>query len=221
MKKDKWIILLFLLTLSACVTTDYWKLKTEIPRKVEVDLKKYNSVVVAPFLVKEGIPEFDLNKEIVEYLAGELTRKAGNTILTSNIAVEKEEQFESPEYWQNLEDDSEGNLYITGSAQYTEETRKALIKPGRRRFEDPFPDPAKLEQRKFYNLNVHLYIIDAKTGIPVFKREFKETKSYTNPNQTGYNAFFDLILQVKEKLFRAVLGEGRLEERYLIIKNQE
>ena len=221
MKKNKWIFLLFFLTLPACVTTDYWKLKIEIPRKVEVDLKKYNNVIVAPFLVKEETAEIDLNKEIVEYLVGELKRKASNTILTSNVAVDKEEQFESPEYWQSLEADSEGNLYITGSAQYTEETRKALIKQARRRFEDPFPDPAKLEQRKFYNLNLDLYIIDAKTGTPVFKREFKETKSYTNPNQTGYNAFFDLILQVKEKLFRSVLGEGRLEERYLIIKNKE
>lgn len=221
MKKNKWIFLSLLLILPACVTTEYWKLKIEIPRKTEVDLQKYNTVTVAPFLVKEEAAELDLNKEIVEYLVTELKRKADNTILSSSVGVEKEEQFESPEYWQNLDPDSVGNLYITGTAQYTEETRKALIKQAKRRFEDPFPDPAKLEQRKFYNLNLVLYLIDAKTGISVFKREFKESKSYTNPNQTGYNAFFDLILQVKEKLFRAVLGEGRLEERYLIIKNKE
>lgn len=220
-KRNKWFLFVSFLALSACTTADYWKLKIKIPRKVEVDLTKYRAIVVAPFLVKEAPDEIDLNREIVHYFASELKRKADNPILTSEADAVNEEQLQSPEYWKTLDADSEGNLYITGTAQYNEETRKALIKGGRRRFENPFPDPARLEQRKFFNLNINLSIIDAATGIPVFQREYKETRSYTNPNQTSFNAFFDLILQVREKLFRSILVEGRQEERYLIIRDKE
>jgi len=221
MKKNKLIYLGLILALSACTTTDYWKLRIEIPRKVEVDLTGFNNIIVGPFLIKEKSGEIDLNKEIVEYFVGELERKVDKTILVTEIPLAKEEQLSSPDFWKSLDSDSEGTLYITGSALYTQETRKALIKKGRKRYEDPFENPAVLEERKFYNLDLALSMIDGRTGAPVFEREFKETKSYTNPNQTSYNAFFDLILMVKEKLFRSILGEGRLEERYLIIKNKD
>jgi len=221
MKKNKLFLVLVLLVLSACVTNDYWKLKIEIPRKIEVDLEQYDNIVITPFLVTEEAEGFDLNKEIVKYFVAELTRKAKTTISTMDTGVAENDLFESSDYWKSLEPDSEGKLFITGSAQYSTEIRKALIKKEKKRYEDPFPNPAKLEQRKFYTLNLDLYLIDAKTGTPVYQREFKETKAYTNPNQTGYYAFFDLILQVKDKLFRSVLGEKRLEERYLIIREKE
>jgi hypothetical protein len=221
MKKIKWIVVLCLFVLSACVINDYWKLRIEIPRKSELDLKQYSQIIVTPFLVEEKTEDFDLNKEIVDYLVNEFKRKSVSTIQASGHAVDKKDLFTNADYWKGLDSGSEGTLYITGSAEYSKEVRKALIKKGRKRYEDPFPDPAQLEQRKFYNLNLNLYFIEAKTGLPVYKREFKESKSYTNPNQTSYNAFFDLALQVKEKLFRTVFGESRLEERYLIIKEQE
>lgn len=221
MRNNKWILFACFLFLSGCVTTDYVKLKIEIPRNVEVDLMKYKSIFITPFLVKEEMTEIDLSQEIAEYLIGELKRKAANPILAADTAPDNEEQLKSPEYWKSLDSNSQGNLYISGSARYIEETRKALIKQGRKRFEDPFPNPSKLEQRKFYNLDLDLYIIDATSGEPIYKREFKESKSYTNPNQTIYNSFFDLILLVKEKLFRAILGTEQLGERYLIIKDKE
>ena len=107
---------------------------------------------------------------------------------------------------------------MTGSAEYTEETRKALLKKAKKRYEDPFPSQSRLEERKFFTLNVNLFLIDAQSGDALYKREFKETKAYDNPNQTAYFAFFDLVQQVKEKLLRTVLGAEQLQERYLITR---
>ena len=218
MKKNSLIFVLCLFVLSSCVTNEYWKLRIEIPRKTPFDLNAFDEIIVCPFLVKTVAEDFDLNKEIVDYFVSELKRKTESPISIQDVGVDEEEQFKSTEHWKNLGGDSEGKLFFTGSAEYTEETRKALIKKAKKRYEDPFPTPARLEQRKFFTLNLDLYLIDAQTGKSLYQREFKETKAYDNPNQTAYFAFFDLISQVKEKLLRTVLGSDQIQERYLILR---
>ncbi|MFC2167755.1 hypothetical protein ACFLRW_02135, partial [Acidobacteriota bacterium] len=82
----------------------------------------------------------------------------------------------------------------------------------------PFPAETQLEQRIFFNFNLTLFFIDANSGETVFKREYKETKNYNNPNQTPYYAFFDLMQQIQVKLLRSILGLEQIQERYLVIK---
>ncbi|MCK4429779.1 MAG: hypothetical protein KAW19_00605, partial [Candidatus Aminicenantes bacterium] len=65
-------------------------------------------------------------------------------------------------------------------------------------------------------LNIDIYIIEAQSGKTLYKRNFKETKSYKNPNQTAFFAFFDLMQSVKDKLLRNLFGESRIQERYII-----
>jgi hypothetical protein len=218
MKKNSILIILCLFVLSSCVTNEYWKLRVEIPRKTPFSLQAFDEIIVTPFLVKEENADFDLNKELVEYFVGELKRKTENAVLTQDIGLDAEEKFTSSTFWKNLQEESTGKLYMTGSAEYTQETRKALLKKAKKRYEDPFPSQSRLEERKFFSLNLNLYLIDAQTGEPLYTREFKETKAYDNPNQTAYFAFFDLVQQVKEKLLRTVLGAEQIQERYLITR---
>ena len=124
--------------------------------------------------------------------------------------------FEDKEFWKSLAPGPEPTLIVSGSLDYQQETRKALIGKERKQFDDPFPTKSRLATRKFFSLNMTIYLIDAATGEPVFSREFKETQGSQNPNQTPEFAFSDLIHDVKEKLFRRVLGTERIQERYLI-----
>ena len=218
MKKNSLFVLICLVVLSSCVTTEYWKMKIEIPRKTELDIEAFGSVIITPFLVEKEVEDFDLRKEIGDYFEGMLNRKTEIAVTTRDVPVENEAQFESSVFWKNQDSEKESTLFLTGSAQYTSETRKALLKRAKKRYEDPFPTEAKLEQRKFYTLNLNLFLIDAQSGKAVYKREFKETKGYDNPNQTSYFAFFDLIQQIQEKLLRSVLGLEQIQERYLVIK---
>ncbi len=218
MKKNSLTVLICLVALSSCVTTEYWKMKIEIPRRTELDLEAFDSIVITPFLVEKEVEDFDLIKEIGDYFEGMLNRKTEVAVTTRDIPVKNEDQFESSDFWKNQESDGESTLFLTGSAQYTSETRKALLKRAKKRYEDPFPTEAKLEQRKFYTLNMNLFLIDAQSGKAVYKIEFKETKGYENPNQTSYFAFFDLIQKIQEKLLRSVLGLKQVQERYLVIK---
>jgi hypothetical protein len=49
-------------------------------------------------------------------------------------------------------------------------------------------------------------------------RDFKETKTYAQPSQRTDFAFYDLAIRIKDKLFRRILEEGRIQERYLLLK---
>lgn len=222
MKKISFTALICLVVLTSCVTTEYWKMKIEIPRRTEFDITAFDSIIITPFLVeeKEEGGEIDLSKELSSSFMGMLTRKTKNKVTTRDLPIENTALFESSDFWKNQEkeSDSQSTLFLTGSARYTSETRKALLKRAKKRYEDPFPTETNLEQRKFYNLDMTLFLIDAKSGEAVYQREFKETKSYDNPNQTSYFAYFDLFQQIQEKLLRAVLGLEQVQERYLVIK---
>jgi len=218
MKKNSLIVLICLVVLSSCVTTEYWKMKIEIPRRTEFDIEAFDTVIITPFLVENEVEEFDLSKEIGVYFEGMIKRKTKNTVIKRALPLENEALFESSDFWKKQERESENTLFLTGTAQYTAETRKALLKRAKKRYEDPFPTEARLEQRRFYTFNMTLFLIDAKSGETVYKRDFKETQNYDNPNQTSYFAFFDLIQQIQEKFLRAVLGLEQVQERYLVIK---
>jgi len=222
MKKNSLIILICLVVLSSCVTTEYWKMKVEIPRRTELDIETFNSIIITPFLVDKEFEDFDLSQEISSFFEGMFKRKTKTTVTTKAVPLENEAQFESPDFWKNQgqgqENESKNTLFLTGTAQYSTETRKALLKRAKKRYEDPFPAEARLEQRKFFNFNMTLFLIDANSGETVFKKEYKETESYNNPNQTSFYAFFDLIQQIQEKLLRSILGLEQVQERYLVIK---
>lgn len=217
MKKNKFVLLAALFFLFSCSSTYHWKLKIEVPGKTAVDLDRFKEIVITNFLIEKETEDINLSQEILDYFNFELEQNFNGKITSKNISFTNDEVFTNKNFWKDILEDSKNVLFLTGSAFYTEEIRKAILEEKRRgRFEEPFTSGKKLAERKFYTLNFNLYIIDAKSGETLYKRSFKETKSYKNPNQTAYFAFFDLIQNVKAKLFRTILGGKKIEERYLI-----
>lgn len=216
MKKNRLFLLVFLMALCSCSSTEYWKLRLEVSEKASLNLDKFQEIAITNFLVKKGTKDFNINKEIKDYFTFELSQKTEKKISSNDISIEKEDLFEKEDFWKNLSSDLPKTVLFTGSVEYSEETRKALLKKEKKRFDDPFPSESKLARRTFYSLQLNLYLIDAQSGKTLYKRNFKETKSYKNPNQTAHFAFFDLIQNVKDKLFFKILGRERIQERYLI-----
>lgn len=216
MKKIKIVLLFTVLFSFSCASNNYWKLKIEIPSKSSIDLGQYNEVVITNFLIKEETKDFDLNLEIVDYFSFEIGQNFNGKVSIEEITF-KEEPFKNEAFWKNLLPTRKDAILFTGGAQYNEEIRKAILQEKRERFEDPFISKKRgLAERRFYTLNIDIYIIDAKTGKTLYKRNFKESKGYQNPKQTAAFAFFDLIQRVKAKFFRNILGEASIQERYLI-----
>ena len=217
MKKINIVLIFTILFSISCAADKYLKLKMEVPHKTMFDLNQYSEVIVTNFLIKEETSGFDLNKELIDYFSFEIGQNFKGKISSEKITFDEEEPFKNEAFWKNLLPDQREVILFTGGAHYTEEIRKAILERKKSRFEDPFTSKKRsLAERRFYTLNLDLYIIDAKTGKPLYTRTFKETKGYENPKQTAAFAFFELIQRVKTKFFRNVLGEASIQERYLI-----
>jgi hypothetical protein len=219
LKHNKWAWLLPLLFLYSCSSGgQYWRVRVEMPRPVSFELERFQEMVVTDFLVMKERTDFDLNKETTEYFTFEFGKNARIPVSRVEVIPESVETFEQEDFWTKIPTENENAIVFTGTIDYRSEVRKALVDREKRQFEDPFPDSAALEERKFFTLFFSLYMIDSKTGKTLYKKDFKETRNYQNPNQTAYFAYFDLIQSVKDKLFQAFLGEELLQERYLINK---
>lgn len=220
-RSNRWILPACLLALMtgfcSCTSTDYFRLRLRIPRRADVRLADFDGVVVSDFLMKSEVEGFDLNREILDYLSTELAVELETQVVLLSAPIADESVFEDQAFWKNLELDKKKAVIFSGTAEFTEETRKALVRKGRREHETPFPEQEKMKTRRFYSLNMQIHIMDSESGIRLYNQEFKETRAYSNPNQTAYFAFFDLAFQVKEKLFREIMGGEKIQDRYLII----
>jgi uncharacterized protein (DUF2164 family) len=223
LRSNRWLWLTGLLVLLAvswsCTGTDHYRLRLRIPRRADVRLADFDGVVVADFLLKteDGEEEFDLNHEIRDYLSTELAVELETQVDLHSVSLPDETVFEDQAFWKDLELDKKKAVIFSGTAEFSEETRKALVRKGRRQHETPFPEQEHMKTRKFFSLNMRVHIIDSETGTNLYNQEFKESRAYTNPNQTAYFAFFDLAFQVKEKLFREIMGGDKIQDRFLII----
>jgi hypothetical protein len=200
----------------SCGTGEHVRLRVELPRKTPINLHEFEEIAITNFFVKKEAKDFDLNKELTEYFAVELDQKINNQITSTEIELENEEVFLDTTFWQSVSPDKKGTLLFTGSLEFSAEIRKAIKSASKRRFDDPFPEESRIEERRFYSLSLRLYFIDTQSGEALYNRTFKESKAYKNPNQTAYFAFYDMLLNIRDRLFRQILGEEQIQERYLI-----
>jgi len=215
MIRSKLVLLSILVFLSSCSSVSYWKMRIEVPTKVLVDLKNYEKIYIGDFLIQEEREDFDLNKETIDYFTFEIGQQFKGKVSPQKITLEKEETFDDKEFWKHLFSEEE-SIFLTGSIKYTQEIRKAILQTQKRRLDDPFAPEKAVEERRFYTLNLKLYLIETNTGEILYTRDFNESKGYENPNQTASFAFFDLIQRVRDKLFMTILGGPQIQERYLI-----
>lgn len=218
--RNKYLLLIPLFLIAAgCAGETTTKIKMELPRPALIDADAYHEIAVTDFLIKdEEKPDFDLNAKIVDYFSEAFrvkTRKETHHL--KDIPLD-DSLFQNPDFWKKQQKKEKRILIATGSASFQAETRKALTGKDTRQFKDPFPEEKRLMERNFFNLKVEIFFIDPDTGEIIYQRQFDEKKATKNPNQTGAFAFYDLIIQIKDKLFRQLFGLERVQERYLIMQ---
>lgn len=218
MRKNSLLIGLTLF-LAACGVDAYRKVRLELPSYSPVDLGKYREVVITNLLISKSPEGFDLDKEMGAYLKLELERKFKGKVSWQRISLENEEAFKKPDFWKTLGAGSKDVLFLTGKAQLTQETRKAILgKPAKRPFEEELASQRNIEERRIFTLESSLYMIKSETGEVLLSKDFKESKTYTNLQQRADFAFYELVQRVKAKLFRPILSEERIQDRYLLVK---
>jgi len=219
MRKNSPVLLCLLALLAACGGGDiYRKIRVELPAYSTLHPEQFEQVVFSGFLVAKEPDGLDLNKEIAEYFGPEFEKKLHFRVTIQRVALESEELFRKPDFWRSLAPGPGRALYVTGKAEFTRETRKAILGRTKADAEDPLAQQRGIVERTLFSLSLHLYLIRGDSGEVVLDRDFKESKAYTNLNQRADFAFYDLAQRVKTKLFRPILSEERMQERYLLLK---
>lgn len=217
MIRNSALLFFSLVLLAACGGQEsYRKIRMEIPTYSPLHLEEFEKAVICGFLIGEKSAGIDLNKELSEYFRSEIQRKLHFQVVMQPLALESEDLFRKPDFWRSLAAGSDRVLYVTGKAQMTRETRKAVISKDQEDIEDPFDRHKGIAERTIFSLNLQIYMISGDNGEVVFDRLFQETKAYVSPNQRADFAFYDLVQRAKAKLFRPIMSEGRIQERYLI-----
>jgi hypothetical protein len=219
MRKSSPVLLSLLAILAACGGGDiYRKIRVEIPAYSSLHPDEFEQVVFSGFLVAKEPEGLDLNKEISEYFGPEFERKLHFRVAVQRFALESEEVFRKPDFWRSLAPGPGRILYVTGKAEFARETRKAILGRTKTDAEDPLAQQRGIVERTLFSLSLHLYLIRGDSGEVVLDRDFKESKAYTNLKQRADFAFYELAQRIKAKLFRPILGEERMQERYLLLK---
>lgn len=215
MKKNKAIFILLLLFFTSCSSENYFKVNVEVPGKPVFDINQFDKIIVTDFFIKKEREDFDLNQELVNYFETQMKQNFEAEVSSRRVSLSDEEIFKEKAFWKNIQPDSQETVLFTGTVDYLEEIRKAIVQT-KKKVDDSFQRDKAIEERRFYTLTFDFYLIDAQTGEVLYTRAFKETQGYKNPNQTAAFAFFDLLNTAKTKFFNTVLGTVKLQQRYLI-----
>lgn len=215
MKKNKTIFILLLLFFVSCSSINYFKVNLQVPGKPIFDINQFDEIIVTDFFIKKETKDFDLNQELINYFETQMKQNFKAEVSSRRISLSTEEIFKDKDFWKNIQPDPQETVLFTGTVDYLEEVRKAIVQT-KKKADDTFQKDRAIEERRFYTLTLVFYMIDAQTGEVLYTKDFKETQGYRNPNQTAAFAFFDLADTVRSKFFSNVLGTVKIQQRYLI-----
>jgi hypothetical protein len=194
------------------------RVKIEIPAIPKIKTPEISEIVLAPFWLEREVPGVDMNKDLAEYLIDQLRPKFSGRISAKPVAWTGPEMAADPEVWKRAALGPAGALVLTGKAAFSQESRKALLATDKKKFEDPFEPEKKWAERKTFVLKLDVLVLKAETGTVFYQGVFQESLNYENTKQPAAFAFHDLLDRIKPRLFRAVFGSERIQERVLLLK---
>ncbi len=215
MKKNKAIFILLLFFFVSCSSVNYFRVNLEVPGRPVFDINQFDEIIVTDFFIKQETKDFDLNQELVNYFETQMKQTFKAKVSARRVSLSDEKLLKDKAFWKNIQPDSQDTVLFTGTVDYLEEVRKAIVQI-KKKADATFQRDKAIEERRFYTLTLVFYMIDAQTGEILYTKDFKETQGYRNPNQTAAFAFFDLADTVRSKFFSTVLGTVKIQQRYLI-----
>ncbi|MBM3293124.1 MAG: hypothetical protein FJY82_01225 [Candidatus Aminicenantes bacterium] len=224
MRKNNLLALLLAAGLGAAACTSEMtaeKIRVEIPSTGVLKPGAAFEVVVAPFWLEKEVKEFDLNKDLAEYLLEEFKARYPGPVAAKPVAWTGAEMADRPEAWAKAALGPAGALVLTGKAAFSREARKALLAAEKRKFDDPFEPEKRWAERLNFELKIEVLLLKAETGEIVARNAFEDNLNYENTRQTPAFAFHDLLDRIKPRLLRFLFGSARVQERILLLKSKE
>jgi hypothetical protein len=219
-KNSPWVFVALAALAAAGCTSEMTaqKVRIEIPAIPTLKTGDIAEIVLAPFQIENEVKDFDLNQDLVDYFQDQLKTKFKGPISAKTIAWTGAETATDAAFWKKAALGPAGTIVLTGKAAFAQESRKALLSTEKRKFEGPFEPEKKWAERRNFDLKLDVLVLKADTGEVVFRNTFQDTINYENMRQTPAFAFHDLLLRIKPRLFRALFGAEKTQERFLLLK---
>ncbi len=192
---------------AACATLDPARaVRADFPGRPPFDLAGYREIVVSPFRDEGEIESLAPGKEAAASFVEELGRRQKIPVAAAAGPEPGEARFNRP-----------GTLLLEGEIRLRTEVRKA-INDTARPVEGPFKAPSALTERRNHVLELTLICRDGGSGEALFRKAYRETKFFDDTDSTLGSAFSELLERARQKFVRTILGEGRNEERILLLR---
>jgi hypothetical protein len=178
-------------------------------------LSGYETIVV-DFMEVEAVPDIDLGRSLSEYLETELRREFKGTVLRRPEGRGPAATGDDKDRWISAGAGLKKAVFLVGTAGLSGQAQKALQETGVPK-DGPFSlENRGLAERKRFTLAVEYSLIDASSGETILKRSIKETRIYSDIQQTAEFALFDLLPAAKARLFPTLFGRAPVEKRDLL-----
>jgi hypothetical protein len=192
------------------------KVPAEAPAASPAGLLSGYETIVVDIKEAETVPDIDLGGSISEYLETELRREFKGTVVRRAVGQGPAVTGDDKDRWASAGAGLKKAVFLVGTAGLRGQAQKALLETG-----IPKDGPFRLEnrglaERKRFSLAVECSLIDASNGETILKKIIKETRTYSDIQQTAEFALFDLLPAVKARLFPALFGRAPVEKRDLL-----
>ena len=175
--------------------------RSDFPAPAPFDLSGYREIIVPAFRDAGPIEGLAPGKDAAASFAEELGRRQKIPVVAADDAGTARP----------------GTLLIEGEIRLKTEVRKAISETGRP-VEGPFKARSALTERRSHVLELDLACRDGASGETLFRKAYRETKSLDDTDSSLGTAFSELLDRVRQKFIRTILGEGRSEERSLLLR---
>ncbi len=185
---------------AACAALDPARaVRADFPAVAPFDLAAYREIVVPPFRDEGPIEGLEPGKEAAVSFAEELGRRQKLPVARAVGAG------------------GAGTLVLEGEVRLKTEIRKAINQAGRPA-DGPFGAASSLVERRSHVLEIALTCRDGASGEPLYRKTYREIKNYEDTDSSAGSAFSELLDRARQKFLRTILGEGRNEERILLLR---
>jgi hypothetical protein len=217
MRRNSVLLAVIALGLASCAARAPIKVSIEIPGSAALPRNSIQTLLLAGFYQEKPFQGFDVDAALVRYFLDEFKPRIKGPVEAAPVAWPGPEALADKEFWKKAGAERKA-IILTGKATFVQETRKALLEGESRDFDGPFKPRDPWSERRFFSLQLDLAFIDARTGEPVFRKNYQETINSDNVKQTAEFAVFDMMGRIKTKLLRSLFGLERPLERYLLVK---
>lgn len=197
-------LVLALAAAPACRSGGPLEVRVDLPGVSPFPAGSFDAIVVTDFQEDLPVEGFSAGRALGEYLADEIDLAFKGPVTRLERASDA------------LAGGSGRAVVLTGSVRLSTEVRKALDNrpiPA----DGPFKSAERglLEVRR-WTMAVEVSVLAAADGAPLFRKEYREERDYTDVEKPADFAFSDLSARVRARLLPTLLGTTTLEKRILL-----